>query len=158
MELQSQEKGGGWCNSCAQSGSDFLETILSTGGKGRKLASPTFRVNVAHDSIGTCPLCRLLRVSITTRLLDPQCMDVRLCLKASDPYLVAIEYPRSGLYDCHRGDVSLLSDPGKAASLQGQYFQSLPSYAKSHLTEIQTLPLAKPSAAEESANQAPKAS
>lgn len=115
MELQLKKKSQGWCDFCAQISLDFLETILGAGEKELKLTFSIFRVDVASDIVDKCPLCYLLRECISPRLLDPQCMDFRLCLKVSDLYLVSIEYPRSALFGTHRGDLALLSELGRLA-------------------------------------------
>jgi len=157
MELELQKRGRRLCDSCAQVSSEFLEMALSTAGGTRPkpiLASPTFKVNISTDFVTECPLCQLLRACISPRLLDPPCMEVQLCLKTPDPYLVAIEYSGRGLYGSHRGDLCLLSDPGMLRL--SVHSSSRLSRRTSPLTESQRRRSAKSSVAEESAIQAPK--
>jgi hypothetical protein len=121
MELQRQRRGQTWCNHCQQATSDFLEKILNST-KSSQLFSPIFTVNISPSLTLECPLCHLLRASITLELLDPRdYMDVRLRFQRSDPKsdLVFIESVHCGYpFNMDRGRIKILTQDGINPQIQ----------------------------------------
>jgi len=112
MQNQAPETNHDWCNSCTEVASEFLNAIISTGKQKASIISSILSVNTSDDFTGKCPLCRLLRASISSRMLDPIELAVRLRFKTSEPCLVSIEQDGVPSFNALRGTLALLSEAG----------------------------------------------